>query len=152
MRRLLNAHADMLLVMGAFGGLGMLVGGWFDGPVPPCHRNPWNPFTWMNAGMFLLGIPPAIPVSRCLQEARRLGLLVPVLVFDALGMWLGMVAAHRQVVSPDPVAAHVAMTVGMLLGMAVTMGFRPALLRGLSCWPVLHFSTDDGTLQRKHLK
>jgi hypothetical protein len=62
-----------------------------------------------------------------------------------------MVLAHRQVVSPDPVAAHVVMTAGMLLGMAFTMALRPLLLRAASGKPVLRFSTDDDRLQRKHL-
>jgi hypothetical protein len=133
-REWLNPHADMLVLMGGFGGLGMLLGNIADG-VPSCHLGSLHFFSWMNGGMAIGGLLPAIAWSRCLLAARQAGRLRFVVAVDSTGMWLGMAFPHWMV-SVLPLApsflgiwAHPLMLGAMLAGMAIAMTFSSAGLK-----------------------
>ena len=85
-RLYLNSHVDMLLIMFASGGLGMYSG-------MSSHMSHAADFAawWpMCAGMFILGLAPAIGFSRCLRAARRHGYLLRALLIDSSAMLAGM--------------------------------------------------------------
>lgn len=151
-RRLLPPHSDMLLLMLAWGGFGMLWGWQLDGGLaamqghgahqhmPGMTMTPvysgW--FRWangMNGLMLLFAFPPSLLWARCLMNYRPYALrLVWVLLLDAAGMVLGMMAGGRLLGHPlgmlleaPALAHHVAMLIGMLAGMAATMAVRPWL-------------------------
>ena len=67
-RQYLNQHVDMLLLMSAYGGLGMLP--WPGAPA--CHAS-MQSFLAMSAGMLVCGVPAMLYGARCLQQARREG-------------------------------------------------------------------------------
>lgn len=119
-RRHLNQHVDMVLLMTGYGGLGMLPGG------PTCHAT-WESWLTMTAGMLLLGMPPMVWGSRCLAAARQRHQLTLYLVADVVGMILGMGVAHL-VVSHDRMLAHTAMVIGMIGGMGLGRGVLFAVL------------------------
>lgn len=150
-RRLLPAHTDMLLLMLAWGGFGMLWGWQLDGglaamqthtaahhSMPGAAMTPvysgW--FRWingMNLLMLLFAFPPSLQWARCLAVYRKFPLkLAWVLLLDAAGMIFGMMAGGRLLGHPlgmmleaPAFAHHVAMLIGMLAGMALTMAVRP---------------------------
>ena len=122
-----DAHLDMILIMLAPGGLGMLL------PLlimrgPLCHsQNNSLAFLWMSLGMLLFSIPLSWFQARCIVEARGQGRGMQVLLLDIVGMQIGMTLAHLPMTllsMADPRAAwlhHVSMLVGMLLGMLCSM-------------------------------
>ena len=112
-RRHLNQHVDMILLMGAYGGLGMLAGG------PACHVT-----AAMWVGMFAVGLPPTLCGSRCIQDARREGHVIRVLAVDVVGMAAGMYMGHMVLAVHDTFLHHVSMLLGMLLGMALATAIR----------------------------
>lgn len=131
-RRHLDPHADMILLMGGFGGLGMWLGPWlYYGGVtlPACHYG-LGGWLAMNAGMFALGLPPALLWSRCVAIARRDGFLVPKLAADTIGMLGGMCAGHWLVpIALGSLTHHAGMVAGMLGGMALpALFFTPRVL------------------------
>lgn len=149
-RRLLSPHADMLLIMAAFGGLGMWVGDrldhWIDpnAPLCPLHdaRGPLAlASSWMTWLMLVFAVPPSILWSRCLQPLRRRPLrLAMALLLDMGGMLAGMIAAHFWLgrawalrIPPPELGMHLAMLSGMLGGMLPAMWVRDRLLAGP--WP-----------------
>ena len=113
-RRVLPAHADMFLIMTAFGGLGMLYG------QPTCHH------TWEGTmGMLVCAVPPSLAFARCLRGPRRywwLGL-------DVLGMLGGMELGHRLALGADPWLMHLSMLVGMNAGMTLRLGVEKLMGR-----------------------
>ena len=111
-RLYLNEHADMLILMTGYGGLGMLP--W----TRECHLTS-GAWVWMTAGMLALGIPATLAGSRCMQRALKDGTMAPSLAAETLGMTAGMLMAHRLVTpfTHDPLTAHIAMSIGMLMGM-----------------------------------
>lgn len=127
-RRLMESHADMLLMMASFGGLGMLIGPRLAGiTVPACHEPGLLSWASMFLGM-TAGALPALRYSRCLQVARKRRTLTRVLVLDAIGMQLGMMAGHYLAIrlalsmpAAGALISHVAMVAGMLIGMRVAM-------------------------------
>lgn len=132
-RRILNVHVDMLLIMGAFGGLGMLLGSQWGGGSPHASHVMGTAAWWgMMIGMVAFGTIPAIPFSRCLQYARANRLLILVLLIDCAGMTAGMLAVHLVPMSHASrfaiILHHLLMMIGMLLGMMLAMVFRSRLV------------------------
>ncbi len=105
-RRHLNQHTDMLLLMTSYGGLGMLLGG------PACHLT-----ALAFVGMFALGLPTTLYGSRCLRAAHQQHRLLPTIAADILGMFGGMWLGHVCISGHNPMLHHVSMLAGMLLGM-----------------------------------
>lgn len=106
-RRVMPAHADMVLIMTAFGGFGMVIGGFGQ---PTCHHS-WGG----TVGMLVASLPPSLWFARCLQVPGRYALLV----VDTVGMLVGMEFGHRLAMGADPWLMHGAMLLGMNLGMAL---------------------------------
>ncbi len=154
-RMRLNHRVDMLLVMAALGGLGMLVGTWIDRSTGSAsahvamghggHQHggsPWSMVpTWMTALMLVAAIPAGIALTRCAALARTgwrrwvsthivgNGLMVVGMVW--VGHWLG--TALGRLTGSGVVGHHAAMVLGMLLGMEVGMFAGEASL-GLKPW------------------
>jgi hypothetical protein len=129
-RLYLNSHVDMLLIMFASGGLGMLLG-------MSSHMSHAADFTvwWpMCAGMFVLGLAPAIAFGRCLRAARRHGYLLRALLIDSsamlAGMWLSafVTIGHGEWMM---MSRYFTMLGGMMLGMIAGMGIRSIFLSPL---------------------
>jgi hypothetical protein len=121
-RRYLTAHADMLLLMFSLGGAGMIAG-LPDGA--SCHPTGWVHTFRMDGMMIMAGLLPAIPLSRCLRQARRNGTLVSTLALDTVGMLVGMRLASLVSFSVPPgwalIVSHALMMAAMLAGMAAAM-------------------------------
>ena len=124
-----NAHTDMLLIMLASGGLGMLLG------MPLSHHmsDTADFAIWwrMYAGMLLFGIAPAVAFSRCLRVARQRGFLARALLIDSSAMFAGMWLSTRVSVGPGEqmlLNRHLAMLGGMMFGMVAGMWIRSLLL------------------------
>ena len=111
-RSWLGTHLDMVVLMCAYGGLGMLAG------PPQCHDNTHSSLG-MAAGMLALGLPPVFFGSRCFAAARRRGDAAAVLLFDTLGMAAGMGVMHVEtsLISLSPLLKHFVMVFGMAAGM-----------------------------------
>ncbi len=112
-RGVLPVHADMFLIMTAFGGFGMVVGGYGQ---PICHHS------WAGTvGMLVCAVPPSLGYARCLQGPRRywwLGL-------DLMGMLGGMELGHRLALgTADSWIMHLSMLVGMNGGMTLRLGLE----------------------------
>ncbi len=118
-RRYLNPHADMLLIMFAMGGAGMGFGGM------SCHITGWADWLRMNGLMLSIGLAPAVPLSRCLQAARREGTLLSTLLLDGVGMLAGMkLASLVSLATLTPwasIVSHAVIMTGMIAGMGVAM-------------------------------
>ncbi len=160
-RMRLNHRIDMFLVMGAFGGLGMLAGWWVDlgftAPAAdagfhaamghascPMHggASPWAMVpTWMTGLMLLAAIPPGLVLTRCAELARSgvrrwisthvVGNACMVAGMIWLGHWVG--PAIARLAGSSVLGGHVGMLLGMLLGMEVGMFAGEAAL-GLAPW------------------
>jgi len=145
-REKLPAHLDMLLLMGALGGLGMMLGVWIDKgfplapPAPPAHaRAPsLRPLaTWMTWLMLLFAVPAGATWSRCMAPVRRRpGWLAFALLLDVAGMLTGMILAASwwtmslmRATGSHFSAHHLAMLAGMLGGMLPAMLLRDAVVR-----------------------
>ncbi|MBE7542476.1 MAG: hypothetical protein M9913_13930 [Bryobacteraceae bacterium] len=140
-RALWSGHLDMILVMGALGGFGMLLGTWADArfapslvgvPCPMHTRADGGLFTWMTGLMLLFAVPPGVAWSRCLDRYRnhRPALWAAVAI-DTAGMLAGMIAfglwfadPFSLLVESGTAGMHLAMLVGMLAGMAAAMPLR----------------------------
>jgi hypothetical protein len=132
----------MLLLMGGFGGLGMMAGNWIDLGFPMSSdavshhaHHQMGPLSWMTALMLLFAVPPSIAFSRCLEPARRSLVVIPAVAIDVAGMLLGMFAAHHFWAMPLAHALgshfagmHLAMLGGMLVGMIPAMFLRDWML------------------------
>jgi hypothetical protein len=146
-RRLVSHRADMILVMLAFGGLGMIVGWWVDfgfGPVV-MHQGPRplvaSLFSWMTALMLVGAVPAASVLTRCARLARgdRRRWFSTHIVGNA-AMVACMIAGGR-LLGPSLTAAtgsfavghHTGMVVGMVLGMFAGMWLGELAL-GLRPW------------------
>jgi hypothetical protein len=150
----LNHRADMALVMGAFGGFGMILGWWADfgfGQAPSWLRfggpppHPWSfsdkVISFMTLGMLVAAIPPSLLLTRCAQRARESRRLwFSTHIIGNLAMIAGMIWTNRWIgrslgrVTGSPVlGAHLAMLLGMVTGMVAGMWFGEALL-GLRPW------------------
>lgn len=150
----LTHRVDMILVMLALGGLGMIVGWWIDfgmAPAPAWMRlggmapRPWSfwsrVWSWMTGLMLLGAIPPALAWTRCARLARRsrrrwvsthlLGNAAMVAGMIWTNRWLGRAVGHLA--GSLVVGAHVAMLLGMTIGMAAGMWLGEAAL-GLRPW------------------
>lgn len=150
----LNHRVDMLIVMTAFGGLGMLLGWWLDlaGPMLEAMRSPvmhgmarrsvWSAvFSWMTLGMFAGAIPPSLWLTRCAELARasRRRWISTHLVGN-LAMLAGMIACGRllgpaiaALTGSRVVGMHLGMLLGMAAGMEAGMFLGEAAL-GLAPW------------------
>ena len=115
-RAFLPAHADMLILMAALGGFGMLLPVLYGAPA--CHLDGHR--TAMYLGMILLPAGPCWTQARCVLEARRQGWVHWLLLGDLVGMVAGMEGASL-IGRGRPWLHHVLMLVGMLLGMGVNM-------------------------------
>ena len=126
-RLYLNSHADMLLIMFASGGLGMLAG--MSSHMP--HTTDFIVWSRMCLGMFVLGLAPAVAFSRCLRAARRRGYLFRALLIDSsamlAGMWLSTFVRieHGEWMM---ISRHLTTLAGMMLGMAAGMWVRSLVL------------------------
>lgn len=150
----LSHRLDMLLVMLALGGLGMIVGWWIDfglQPAPEWMRlgqtapNPWSfwsrVWSWMTGLMLVGGIPPSLLWTRCARlarESRRRW--VSTHLAGNVAMVAGMIWTNRWIgralgalAGSLVVGAHTAMLLGMLAGMAAGMWLGEAAL-GLRPW------------------
>lgn len=150
----LNHRVDMLIVMTALGGFGMLLGWWVDlaGPALEAMRSPvvqrmvrhsvWGAvFSWMTFGMFVGAIPPSLWLTRCAELARASRRRwVSTHIVGNLAMLSGMIACGRLLGPAIAVLTGsrvVGMHVGMLLGMAVGMEagmFLGEAALGLAPW------------------
>lgn len=123
-RSFLPSHADMLILMAAMGGLGMLL------PVlagaPACHLDGHR--AGMYLGMILLPAWPCFTNARCVLEARRQGWAHWLVLGDLAGMVVGMEAASLLARGPGWLH-HVVMLIGMLLGMGVSMAIAVSIRR-----------------------
>ncbi|MFN7650538.1 MAG: hypothetical protein ACK58M_07875 [Acidobacteriota bacterium] len=106
-RRVLPPHGDMILIMTAFGGFGMVLGGYGQ---PTCHHS-WGG----TVGMLVASLPPSLRFARCLQVPGGYALLA----LDTVGMLVGMACGHRLAMAADPWVMHGAMLLGMNLGMTL---------------------------------
>lgn len=127
----LNAHADMVLIMFASGGLGMLLG------MPDTKSHAMDFVAWwrMCGGMIVLGLVPAIAFSRCLRAARREGRLLWSLSIDITAMLAGMWLANCAKTEHGEWMAltrHASMLGGMTLGMVAGMWIRSVW----ASWPL----------------
>jgi hypothetical protein len=144
-----NPHADMLLIMFASGGFGMLLG------MPLSHHmSHMVDFTiWrMCAGMLLFGFAPAVAFSRCLRAARQRGVLAVALLIDFSAMLAGMWLSTRVRIGPDEQLVfnrHLAMLGGMMLGMIAGMWIRSVFLLpvGSQTWRGLTDDTSEACLR-----
>jgi hypothetical protein len=130
-RNHLNTHADMLLIMFASGGLGMLLG------MADTKSHSMDFIAWwrMCGGMIVLGLAPAIAFSRCLRAARREGRLLWSLLIDVTAMFAGMWLANCAKTEHGEwmvLLRHVSMLGGMTLGMVAGMWIRSVLIS----WPL----------------
>lgn len=153
-RHHLHAHADMLLLMFGYGGLGMLAGWWVDaGFVAPLHCPAHMGLargltSWMTCLMVVFALPPCLAYSRCIAAVRsspgRLALVIAIDIASmiagmfAMGRWLGPALAAG--LGERRAGMHVAMLGGMLAGMLAGMLFRDWLLeriptRAPRAWP-----------------
>jgi hypothetical protein len=128
-RLYLNSHVDMILIMCASGGLGMLLGL----PMPSHMGHAVGAAAWwrMCTGMFALGLTPAIAFTRCLRTARRLHLLAKALLIDSAGMLVGMwLSSFLRIGEGDRtmIVQHFTMLGGMTVGMLAGMWTRSAWL------------------------
>jgi hypothetical protein len=124
-RHLWDPHLDMILLMLAPGGLGMMLALPLG---PACHvQLSWTSYWVMTAGMLLFSVPLSWKYARCLRQAREEGYGVRALLLDIAGMQAGMTLAHLPlgIVPLTDLRAlwlhHGLMLVGMLLGMLVSM-------------------------------
>ena len=124
-RQHLNQHLDMLVLMTAYGGFGMLP---LPG-APSCHVST-EAFVTMNAGMLALGVPAMLFGSRCMSEARRQHRLTTTVIADVAGMFAGMAAAHYHLPALFGLALlhHLMMLLGMLAGMGAARLFLSTVL------------------------
>jgi hypothetical protein len=127
-RRYLNSHADMLLIMCASGGLGMLAG--MPMPGHAAHETHMAAWWQMCGWMLLFGLAPAIAFSRCLRAARHHGYLLWALLIDCSSMLAGMWVSRNVAIGHGTwmmISQHFTMLGGMTLGMIVGMWIRSAL-------------------------
>jgi hypothetical protein len=150
----LTHRVDMILVMLALGGLGMIIGWWIDfgwQPAPGWMRlgqanpHPWSfwskVWSWMTALMLLGAIPPSLVWTRCARMARLdRRRWVSTHVIGNAAMVAGMIWTNRwigralgQLAGSLVVGAHTAMLAGMVIGMAGGMWVGEAVL-GLRPW------------------
>jgi hypothetical protein len=124
-RQYFSPHADMLVLMLSLGGAGMLLSVLDD---PSCHADGWAETIRINSIMVVTGLLPAVPLSRCLQQARRSGTLVRTLALDTIGMIFGMkivtFLSLKTSARWEPIVTHGLMITGMLAGMGVAMVAR----------------------------
>jgi len=145
-RGLLSHRVDMLVVMAAFGGFGMIVGWWIDFGFGPAVMRPgrtvWDAVvSWMTALMLAASIPPAFPLTRCARLARgNARRWISTHVFGNLAMVAAMVAGGRLLGRPlvaltgsFAVGHHVGMVIGMVAGMFAGMWLGELAL-GLRPW------------------
>lgn len=126
-RRGLNAHIDMLLMMGGFGGVAMALSGWFYPAGCPMHREPWSAASiTMTGAMLVAGWWPSLRWSRCLQVLKGSWLLGLVMLVESAGMIAGM--ALFPAWDRKPLTGQIAMWTGMMLGMGLSMMIRQPLL------------------------
>ncbi len=147
-RRYWSPHLDMILVMGALGGFGMLLGTWADArfaaslagvPCPMHTRADGGLFTWMTGLMLLFAVPPGAAWSRCLERYRpHRPAFAAAVALDTVGMLAGMIAfglwfaePFSLVVESATAGMHLAMLTGMLAGMAAAMPLRDRLAERL---------------------
>ena len=140
-RRLWSPHLDIILVMGALGGFGMLLGTWADarfapslaGVACPMHtRADAGLFTWMTGLMLLAAVPPGAAWSRCLERFRgHRPSFAAALAVDTAGMLAGMTACGLWFAEPFTLLAgsaaagmHLAMLAGMLAGVGGALAPR----------------------------
>lgn len=157
----LNHRIDMLLVMLAAGGVGMLAGMAIDQWIAAagveagrgaaahhCHQDasPWAAvWTWMTGLMLLLAIPASLAWTRCAALARTgwrrfvsthlVGNAAMVVAMVWFGHWFG--PALGRLIRAPMTGHHLAMVMGMLLGMEAGMLLGEAVL-GLRPWQELH--------------
>jgi len=100
-RRYLNQHVDMILLMAGYGGAAMLP---FSSS---CHSSFWT----MSGVMLVVGLPPVWFGARCVLNSPH---PVRLLTLDSIAMLVGMGIPHLLLPS------HASMLLGMLAGMAST--------------------------------
>src|SRR5690349_3752727 len=89
----MNQHLDMLLLMTAYGGLGMLL------TAPTCH----SPFSVMTAGMLAAGLPPTVYGARCIRQSAHPVLLT---ILDTAVMTAAMALVHFLLATHDRALHH----------------------------------------------
>ncbi len=124
-RRARLARADLLIATAAFGGLGMIVGGWLF-RVPAAHAEGMThaasaPAAWSAAtGVMLLTCAAACrwtcaPLCRGGRARRAAAHLL------ASAAMVGGMAAAGALLSPPAAAMHLVMVAGMTAGMAAAL-------------------------------
>lgn len=145
-RRLLSHRMDMVLVMAAFGGFGMIVGWWADFGFGPAMMRPgrtvWDAvLSWMTFGMLLGAVPASFPLTRCARLARgNPRRWISTHVVGNLAMIAAMIAGGRLLGRPLAMATgsfaighHAGMLIGMTVGMFAGMWLGELAL-GLRPW------------------
>lgn len=123
-REFLPSHADMLILMAALGGLGMLVP--MLAGAPACHLDGHR--AGMYFGMLALPAWPCWTRARCVLQARREGWAAWLLAGDLVGMSLGM-ELGSLLGRGHLWGHHALMLAGMLLGMAASMALAGLIRR-----------------------
>ena len=129
-RRFLNSHVDMLLIMCASGGLGMLLG--MPMPSHAAHSANSAALWRMCVWMFVFGFAPALLFSRCMRTAYRHGYLLWALLIDCSAMLAGMWISSQVRLGHEhwtAIGRHLTMLGGMTVGMIFGMWIRSALFR-----------------------
>jgi len=108
-RRHLNLHVDMILLMAGYGGVAMLPF------APTCHASA-SSFWLMNAAMLGAGLPAVCFGARCVKQSEH---PVRLLLVDTVAMVAGMALPHFLIPGHDVVLHHGAMLLGMLSAMAL---------------------------------
>ncbi len=106
-RRYLNQHVDMILLMVGYGGLAML-------PFAPVCHGSLSSFGIMNAAMLAAGVPAVWIGARCVRQSTN---PVRLVVLDSAAMVAGMALPHFGVPGHNLALHHSAMLLGMLTGM-----------------------------------
>ncbi len=165
-RHRLNHRVDMLLVMLAAGGLGMVLGMALDQRLAAetaaamghqtthhCGHHAGSPLsavaTWMTGLMLLLAIPASLAWTRCAELARSgwrrwvsthlVGNAAMVVAMVYFGHWFG--SALGRFTRAEMTGHHLAMVIGMLIGMEAGMILGETVL-GLRPWAELRVGSN----------
>lgn len=129
-RNLLPRHADMLLLMSAFGGLGMALAAMRGEHTHAAHASAGDPLR-MTVAMILFGAVPVTLWSRCL-EGCDLSERVGIAAMDCTAMTFAMQISHQALAGAGhivPLGHHLLMVLAMAAAMSVATATRISFAR-----------------------